>query len=102
MEKVVFGMPEKHLQFFLVTWVLFILFLCGASIVNDSQRSVSNLWSECRWTDSSYLKVDGNKVFVLENAPLSQWPFGHDVRVYADWNGKLQITYYPPAIIYEM
>lgn len=79
------------------TIFLFVLVVTGCVIrihCVDRKTRVSDLCGAVRWTDSRYL-ASGT---VSDNAVLSQWPYGHDVRLRADKDGKITVTKYPHAL----
>ena len=74
----------------LVSWIAYVQAKRPPNTPENMQGSVG-------WTDSYYLDDNG---CVAMDAPLSGFPWGHDVRVYQGEEGVLVITQYFEPIRY--
>jgi hypothetical protein len=99
--KISIELSKDHFRLGMALACWLIITMCGLKIATDQQRTVSDLIGETRWTDSAYISHFDNAITISNNARISQWPFGHDVRLYADYKGTLHATHYPKSVTYQ-
>ncbi|HAT73659.1 MAG: hypothetical protein US30_C0007G0003 [Candidatus Moranbacteria bacterium GW2011_GWF2_36_839] len=90
------NLGEKDFKTAVILSGIMIVLLCWYRMTTIAPNTVGHMQGSVGWMDSCYL----HNGCIDQNVLLSQWPFGHDVRVY-DTGGILKITQYRRPLIYE-